>query len=516
MIIQKLIIENFRQFHGRQEIEFASGKTKNVTLIHAENGFGKTALLNALLWGFYGHDGLTDDLPMKEKVLHEGLAIANHGRRRSVEAQVTIYFQDDLNEYTLTRSLSLEQQADDPHKTALELVVKHEGQTYSEARPQLKIDSIMPPGISPFLFFNGEKIDHLAMERSASEITDAIHQMLGLRLLQRTIDDMENPGVRGRLVADLRDNTDDNTKDLLDRSAALDAEIEECKRRLATCKNNQRAVSEEIRMIDARLAANQETRELQSLRAQQELERDKTEKRLKELSELLTKLISEDGFILFAGELVQKGKVISQRLREEGKIPARVLNVFIEDLLRTGKCICGCDLKEGAPSYDRVKQLLTIAGDQHFNNAVGALDNAIGVIEGAIERTRETFRRLTAERVEAREDLQIIRETLDSIHQRLGGKDGEEFSKLEESRGLFELFTVFPFAQNSFCQFLQTNPPASLCDDNRGGVHQGAQSALLKGSFGFLCNRFLHLPNPFPCHASDFACQRIESHGVGA
>lgn len=434
MIIQKLIIDNFRQFHGRQEIEFATGQTKNVTVIHAENGFGKTALLNALLWGFYGHDGLTDDLPKPESILHEGLAIANHGRQRNAYARVTIHFQDDVDEYTLTRQLSLEQQADDHRKTDLTLIFKHEGQTFTETRPQLKIDSIMPPGISPFLFFNGEKIDHLAMERSASEITGAIHQMLGLRLLQRTIEDLEHGNVRGRLVADLRDNADDKTKDLLDRSTKLDSEIDECKRRHASCKSNKQAVTDEIRMIDARLAANQETHELQIQRAQQEQESAKTEQRLKELSEQLTKLISEDGYVLFAVELVQKGKAITQRLREEGKIPARVLNIFIEDLLRAGKCICGCELKETSPSYDRVKQLLTIAGDQHFNNAIGALDNAIGVIEGAIARTRDNFRRLAAERVQAGENLRLIKEALDTIHQRLGGKDSEEVTKLEDAR----------------------------------------------------------------------------------
>jgi len=41
----------FRQFRGRQEIVFSNLQSRNVTLIHAENGFGKTALLNALLWG---------------------------------------------------------------------------------------------------------------------------------------------------------------------------------------------------------------------------------------------------------------------------------------------------------------------------------------------------------------------------------------------------------------------------------------------------------------------------------
>ena len=46
MILEKLIVENFRQFRGRQEIVFSDLRERNVTLVHAENGFGKTALLN--------------------------------------------------------------------------------------------------------------------------------------------------------------------------------------------------------------------------------------------------------------------------------------------------------------------------------------------------------------------------------------------------------------------------------------------------------------------------------------
>ena len=45
MILEKLIVENFRQFRGRQEIVFSDLRERNVTLVHAENGFGKTALL---------------------------------------------------------------------------------------------------------------------------------------------------------------------------------------------------------------------------------------------------------------------------------------------------------------------------------------------------------------------------------------------------------------------------------------------------------------------------------------
>ena len=73
MILKKLVLDNFRQYLGRQEIVFASQKQKNVTIIHGENGFGKTCFLNALLWGFYGADGLTKDLPKPEHIIPDSV-----------------------------------------------------------------------------------------------------------------------------------------------------------------------------------------------------------------------------------------------------------------------------------------------------------------------------------------------------------------------------------------------------------------------------------------------------------
>lgn len=435
MIIKKVIIENFRQFLGKQEIVFATGKNKNVTILHAENGFGKTALLNAILWGFYGHDGLTEDLPKKEAILHEDLALRKDSDDEE-EARVTILFDDRDEKYNLVRTINLAQQRDDSRKTQLELGINRDGQTFEEtnASAQRKIDAIMPPGIRHFLFFNGEDIDHLAMEQSAGEITNAIHQILGLELLRRTIDDLDHVNVRGKLVAELRDRTDSNTKELIDRQAALDADLQDLKQRLEASRNNQTAVAGEIESIDRRLAANQATRELQSHRTRLEAERAAADKRFKELNEQIATLIAEDGFILFSADLVKRGKEITQRLREEGKIPARVLNVFIEDLLRTGRCICGCDLKEGSEAFARVRELLTMAGDQYFNNAVGALDNAIGGIENSMERTRTLFRERAGERVDLRNRHRQIAEALDEISQKLGDKEGEEFQKLEEKR----------------------------------------------------------------------------------
>ena len=97
MILEKMILENFRVFEGTQEIVFSNDPIKNVTIIHAENGFGKTTLLKALLWGFYGHEGLlgndgkADDFERPYELIHEG-QLAQAGGWDDLYTSVKIIF----------------------------------------------------------------------------------------------------------------------------------------------------------------------------------------------------------------------------------------------------------------------------------------------------------------------------------------------------------------------------------------------------------------------------------------
>lgn len=435
MIIERLSIQNFRQFHGRQEIEFAVGKKKNVTIVHAENGFGKTALLNALLWGFYGHDGLTEDLPKPEHILHDGLASSPD--EAETAAVVEFSFRNGDECFRVTRTLTLLQQADDPRKTKLELEIQTiDGQTlHSSGRDaQLKLNEMMPEGISPFLFFNGERIDHFAMDRNSAKVTDAIHQMLGLDILRRTIEDLQHGNVRGKLLKELKEHTDDETVKLIDQETQLLADISEAKTRLKTCEENEAATETNLEAVKANLQANQAARELQNERTKLEGELKDVQKKLADLSQRLTTRIAEDGYTLFAEKLVKSGEEIVKRLRSENKIPARVLNSFIDDLLKAKKCICGCELVEGTAQFEAVKKALTTAGDQNFNTAVGQLDNAIGVIRGAIANTRDFLRQGIADRAELRQRRGSLESQIDEIGTKLGNKDDEKVQELEAKR----------------------------------------------------------------------------------
>jgi DNA sulfur modification protein DndD len=226
MILERLVLENFRQFKGRQEIVFSDLRERNVTIVHAENGFGKTTLLKALLWALYGRDGLMgsdgkeEDFEKPDEIVHEGLAIRAKDSN-AIAATVQLAFKHDMDRYILTRRLTLAQQRLNPKQTEMTLEVMRDGQTFVLDRPQQRIQSIIPDGISHFLFFNGERINYLAMERNSDKVTEAIQQMLGLKLLRTTIDDLRHQNVRGKLRNEQRDSTSDEKRDLIEQLSAL-------------------------------------------------------------------------------------------------------------------------------------------------------------------------------------------------------------------------------------------------------------------------------------------------------
>ena len=67
MYIKKIVLENYRIYHGQNELAFNKVQDKNVFIISGNNGFGKTTLLTSLVWCLYGKlMGDVDDKFRKE------------------------------------------------------------------------------------------------------------------------------------------------------------------------------------------------------------------------------------------------------------------------------------------------------------------------------------------------------------------------------------------------------------------------------------------------------------------
>ncbi len=433
MILERIVLENFRQFKGRQEIVFSDLRERNVTLVHAENGFGKTTLLNALLWALYGQEGFTEDFEKPESLMHEGLAAHSKDATR-ISASVQVSFKHDGDRYILTRELTLAEQRSDPKRARLSLEVMRDGQTIALDNPQRRIQTIVPDAISAFLFFNGERIDHLAMEKNSAQVTSAIHQMLGLKLLRTTIEDLQHQNVRGKFIKELRDNTSDEKRSLLVEMEQAENKIKDLEDSKNQIRVNLKAIDSEMTTIDNRLNANRAAHELQAKRIRLQDELAELINRRDDVVRRLSKLVAEDGYTVFTGELVRRGGEIMRDLRDRNMIPAPVIDTFLKDLLESGICICERHLPTGSPEYVAVQKQLSRAPNQDFNNAVSAIDHSMGVLSGVAQQTRDQLGQLNGERLELNTEIRNREEDINEIHQALGGKDDEEVQSLEAKR----------------------------------------------------------------------------------
>ena len=97
MLLEKMSLTNFRQFNGKQTIEFSTDPEKNVTVIMGENGSGKTTLAQAFTWCLYG-DTDFDDQVVLNKVVGQ-----NIGPNGVSEVQVKIQMLHLGVEYIMTR-----------------------------------------------------------------------------------------------------------------------------------------------------------------------------------------------------------------------------------------------------------------------------------------------------------------------------------------------------------------------------------------------------------------------------
>ena len=56
MKIDKITLNNFRQYQGLNTIDLKTSGEKNIILIGGKNGYGNTNFLMSLVWCLYGED----------------------------------------------------------------------------------------------------------------------------------------------------------------------------------------------------------------------------------------------------------------------------------------------------------------------------------------------------------------------------------------------------------------------------------------------------------------------------
>ena len=163
MKLRRLELENFRQFYGRQGLDFATDPNKNVTLVYGSNGAGKTTILNAFTWGLYGET--TPGLAASEWLVNN-LVWSEASPGDTVTARVKVEFEDKDHVYELTREQAAKKGKGGERQmlsdgTVTVNVTDSSGQNERIGNPDGAIGSILPKRLHRFAFFDGERdIEH--------------------------------------------------------------------------------------------------------------------------------------------------------------------------------------------------------------------------------------------------------------------------------------------------------------------------------------------------------------------
>lgn len=363
MILQRLVLQNFRGFYGTQELVFDNSPSKNVCIIYAANGVGKTTLLNAFTWVLY--DTLSEDFENPD-ILVNWRAYNECKVGSSVKVSVQLQFDHDGIGYTIRKNHEVRKTVDgmqvitEGQLSPLFFIDDKTGEQGHRKNPKVAIDQILPKRLHTFFFFNGERIDYLARAAAYAEIEGAIKTLLGLEILDRGQRHLEGA------ISILRKKLSEVGKV---ESQNLIKDIEQHKETKKTLDIEKIDISKKIEewererdTINNKLKELAESWKIQIKREQLETSRRESSDNNIRVYNLINEKLNERGYFSFLEQLTDNINKLIEENRKKGEIPSLYKRQFVIDRLSEGRCICGNALVRGEVPYIKVEQWLESGG----------------------------------------------------------------------------------------------------------------------------------------------------------
>jgi len=187
MKLRKFVIENYKSFQFPTEIRFPDNEHgKSIFLIGGMNGAGKTAIMEAINYCLYG--GKTEEI--YRFINHKEKARGN----TAVSFELTLE-EDDGAELVVKRSWSAGT-IDNPKPRDLteRLVIVKDGKRVTVQNKEMwqeYIRAAIPPSITQFFFFDGEKIQEIASDdHSEVRLQSSLEAALGIQYINRLAQDV--------------------------------------------------------------------------------------------------------------------------------------------------------------------------------------------------------------------------------------------------------------------------------------------------------------------------------------
>jgi DNA sulfur modification protein DndD len=355
MIIKKIALFNFRQFQGEQTIEFSKNENQNITLILGDNTSGKTTLLQAFLWGFYGNANFkSKDALLNAKVAQEMLTT-----KQDQDVRISIELEHQNVNYFIIRSLSHYVKGNIVKANAISKVEmkyrQSDGQT-NDIPPhqiQAKIGEILPEDLAIYFLYDTERFGNIT---SKADVTSSVKGILGLTVLDNMIKHIGTPTrlsntVLGQFNSGLNLEGNKIATEAFESLKKAEERKVEVNARLVQKNKEHESYSKAVAERQAILRSLEKTKQLQ----------EKKDKKVKMLNFEKTSLITaqeqfyssfQNNTPMFLGQsLFQKAldELVNAKIDKKS---IRDMNAnAIKDIIERGVCVCGNEICEGNEAH---------------------------------------------------------------------------------------------------------------------------------------------------------------------
>ena len=457
LLLQKVSMENYRSYCGKNEIVFSNDSQRTITVVHGDMGRGKTTIMDALYWCLYNSE---PEKPQKKDQAEESIINSNAykllEKGQSGKTEIEVIFSDDIGPYLiLTRTIDFTKESEEtelrPVKTLSGKIPKGikikesvnmierkldsgEGSTIDFKPPITdpglihdKIDEFFPQSLAMFFLFDAELLDKFFHAKN-SYVKQGIEDITGLPILKNMAKNFHK------------------VKELQTDAESLDPVLNTKKEELKTYKSNvdelgkqKHEIQEALDDLDNEIRGLQS--ELDSIGGPKYLELKEKQIGLKgeyktvnaeinSINSFLQDFVSKSLPLLLLTKTLQNVEERFDNDEKEGRLPTPITPTALRKIIETKQCICENHLDD--KKIDEFRKQLELSGSspliQNISTGRHHLSNLLSTYSPKNTETQiDEFRN---QRLNFRNDLTDIKRSLKNIDDQIGNVPEEKVSKL--------------------------------------------------------------------------------------
>jgi len=367
MKIKNLEIENFRGFNGKHEINFSVKEDKPVTLILAENGTGKSNILEAIQWCLHGTMPPCDD---PDSIINKQ---ARQKNKQKTHASVRLTIIDDAEsqitgkqkpEYVISRIINKDKDLVEPE--VWEKDENRKGGLRKHDRPRSLIENLLPERLCSYFLFSGEWVSSLFADAEEDSLISSIEDLQGLTFASKSLERLKNyhTHLDTKLIQSNKANhqqakASTALEDALKNKEKWNGKKEEAVRGIRVCRQKQKIINEKIQKSKHVLVKekNKENQRIEKLLQSNRKDRDRRKEEIRGL-------LNKSSFHVYTFSLKKGLDKFMAEKRSQKIIPAPYDEQTLQNILLDELCICGRPVKEHSPEEEYIRSNFDVAGSE--------------------------------------------------------------------------------------------------------------------------------------------------------